>query len=195
MSLNKVFVFFISMPVFLISNEYKDKNVVKQKLAEMVKADQALRSKVNFANVDDMTLFDKIRKLDCQNVSQLKEILKIYDWVNITDFGKEADHDAWLLVQHADHDLDFQKFVLEKLSNLYPKNETAPKHYAYLYDRVAKAEGRPQRYGTQGNIENSKFVLYDVENKSDLDQFRSSVGLEPINDYIEMIKSLYGLPH
>lgn len=49
---------------------------------------------------------------------------------------------AWLLVQHMDHDISFQKWFLA----LLPKNS---EEYRYLYDRVAVNTGNPQKYNTQ----------------------------------------------
>ncbi len=87
---------------------------------------------------------------DRANTAELKRLLVVHGWPRRDDVGAEADDAAWLIVQHADLDLPFQKKVLVILDTARRDGGTAPKHYAYLYDRVASNERRPQLYGTQG---------------------------------------------
>jgi 8-oxo-dGTP pyrophosphatase MutT (NUDIX family)/RNA:NAD 2'-phosphotransferase (TPT1/KptA family)/GNAT superfamily N-acetyltransferase len=54
----------------------------------------------------------------------------------------KALHDAWLLVQHMDKDVAFQK---EFLKHLKPGTQD----FKYLTDRVAVNSGQPQQFGTQ----------------------------------------------
>src|SRR5260370_27596485 len=62
--------------------------------------------------------------------------------------GKYASESAWLLVQHADHDLAFQKMCLD-LMKAQAAGEVSPANMACLEDRGRVGEGRPQFYGTQ----------------------------------------------
>ncbi len=85
----------------------------------------------------------------------LKSLLRDREWFKISEFGPDAEDNAWFLVQHADCDPSFQKKVLGVLEKLYPLGEVRPAHYAYLYDRVASSlcnpsQQRSERYGTQG---------------------------------------------
>lgn len=59
----------------------------------------------------------------------------------ITQDGKLLDL-AWLLVQHMDNDLSFQKWFLAYLPE-------GSENYKYLSDRVLRGEGKKQRFGTQ----------------------------------------------
>ena len=119
-----------------------------------------------------------------------------YSWFTISEWGKAADGNAWLLVQHADHDREFQQDILAKLEKLYPIGETRPDHYAYLYDRVATAFQDPakrtlQRYGTQGKcIGPGKWEPFPIEDPDQVDARRASVGLPPLAEYIERFKDI-----
>jgi hypothetical protein len=42
---------------------------------------------------------EKMGEVDRANTSEMKEILNVHGWMRISVFGKEADGDAWLLVQ------------------------------------------------------------------------------------------------
>ena len=153
----------------------------------MVQADQAVRAKVNLSNPDE-SLRDEMLEIDRANTEVLKRFLAVHSWITISKFGAQADHDTWMLVQHADHDVVFQKEMLSKLKKLYSQKETNPTHYAYLYDRVAMHEGRPQRYGTQMNLVNGELVLHDIEDKEQVDTYRSSVGLPSLEKYMELMR-------
>lgn len=121
---------------------------------------------------------------DIDNTAWLKAQLAESGWFRISVYGPNADKNAWLLVQHADHDVAFQKQVLSLLEPLIPLKETSPSNYAYLYDRVAIAEKRAQRYGTQGRcIGDKKWKAFEVENPDQLDARRASVGLMPQAEY------------
>lgn len=182
--------------VFFLVNVYGpsiSKELVKKQLQEMIDQDQLLRLKIlqqmesnNSCNFDPELVLE-MEKLDKQNTNALKTILNTYSWINISSFGQEADHNAWLLVQHADHDIEFQKKVLGMLEKLYPLKETRPDHFAYLYDRVAKNENRLQRYGTQGNIINGKWIPDEIENIEKLDAYRYTIGLPPYEQYLNQL--------
>lgn len=181
-----------------------DKNWVKSKISFMVEIDQYMRSMWSFPSKNNYTQeeTDYFKKqflprndaLDSRNTDEIKELLKAYRWFTISEFGKEADSQAWLIVQHADLDLQFQKEILNILTDLWPKNETSPENYAYLFDRVAAAWGDPtkrslQRYGTQGQCLGSKiWEPIPMEDPQHIDERRSSVGLNTLSEYKIQVK-------
>lgn len=189
-----------------IPENYDDKNWIKQKLLHMYEVDQYMRNYTSVPDIHEYTpkerrffsqeFLPRFREVDAQNTLEMKKILKIYDWIKISDFGPEADGNAWLLVQHADEDPLFQKEVLEKLGKLYKQGETQPANYAYLYDRVAvssknDSSKKLQRYGTQGMcIGPGKWVPHPMEDPSRIDQRRKEVGLGTLQEYIDIFKEI-----
>lgn len=157
----------------------------------MVEVDQEIRFKITnsstFENIDKSVRLE-LEKISKENIKYLKQILNKYDWVTISEFDKEADHNAWLLVQHADNDIEFQKRILTKLEKFYLLKKTSSANYAYLYDRVAINEDKLQRYGTQGNIINGKWAAYPIEDQDNLDLRRKSVELSSFQEYLDAIK-------
>jgi len=133
---------------------------------------------------------NRFLELDRQNTADLKSLLKTHSWFTISEFGKKCDSNAWLLVQHADHDREFQEQVLAKLEKLYPVGETRPMNYAYLYDRLATAWQDPakrhlQRFGTQGHcVGPGKWEPFPIEDEANVDARRAAVGLPPLAEYI-----------
>lgn len=126
-------------------------------------------------------------RVDNANLQWLKADLAAHGWPKISQYGAGADSQAWLLVQHADQDLPFQREVLTLLEALLPAKETSAKNYAYLYDRVAVAEGRPQRYGTQGHCTGpGTWASREVEDPANLDKRRAEMGLNSELEYMKM---------
>jgi hypothetical protein len=62
---------------------------------------------------------------------------------------------------------------------------------APLTDRILVRSNRPQRYGTQLSLINGKFVLKPIENKEQLDNLRTDVGLPPIEGYLKLVAECY----
>jgi hypothetical protein len=121
--------------------------------------------------------------VDCEDTAWLRGQLEAIGWFDIPTYGAQADKDAWLLVQHADRDREFQRNTLAYLQGL-PPGQTDPRNLAYLWDRVANGEGRPQRYGTQGQCQpDGTWKPGDVEDFDRLDERRASLDLEPIAEH------------
>ncbi|PIB95561.1 hypothetical protein CSW60_13255 [Caulobacter sp. X] len=122
-------------------------------------------------------------RIDADNVAWIKREVRSRGWFEISRYGREAEKDAWLLAQHADEDIAFQTEILARLDALRTKGETDPKNYAYLYDRVAINNGRPQRYGTQGGCRDGKRFTFPLEASANVDQLRAEVGLTTLAEY------------
>lgn len=107
-----------------------DRAQIKQQLSCMVAADQFLRAKINHSHLDQ-DLLKEIREKDQEHLEKLKVIINNHYWITFSEFGEEADHHAWLVAQHADCDIEFQKEILDKLEKLYPLKETCTKKFVF----------------------------------------------------------------
>ena len=190
-----------------IPADLNDKKWVEKKLDHMVEIDQYMRDfavntpfRDSYSNEEKTEFSNQIMpkwgQIDSQNTADMKAMLKRYEWFTISAFGSHCDAQAWLLVQHADLDLSFQKDVLRILEKLWPRGETSAKNYAYLYDRVATsandpAQRQPQRYGTQGTCKGpGAWEPFSNEDPEHLDQRRASVGLGTEAEYIAVFKNI-----
>lgn len=79
----------------------------------------------------------------------LKEIYDKYGFVGFDLAGEDGSRNFWLMVQHSDHNPDFQKGVLEKMKIEVDKENATPSNYGLLVDRVNLNTGNKQIYGTQ----------------------------------------------
>ncbi|MBI5405741.1 hypothetical protein HY972_01775 [Candidatus Kaiserbacteria bacterium] len=159
-------------------------------LQKMVDSDQKAiqkRQKKGVVNV-------RILKL---NTKRLKEIVASYGWPSVSLVGKEGSKNAWLLVQHAYHDLRFQKKCLALMSRAAKKNpeDIIPMHIAFLTDRIRVNEGKPQKFGTQFYTnKKEEFTYWPVRDIKNVDKRRAAYGIEPFAEYVEAAKSFQLAP-
>lgn len=120
-----------------------------------------------------------------QNQRWLQQQLQTTGWFDISKTSADASQAAWLMVQHADWDPQWQQQVLQLLQPKVKQGEFQPRYFAYLADRVAINTGQSQRYGTQGACDNQsgQWQPFAVENAAQLDLKRQEMELEPIEQY------------
>lgn len=128
-----------------------------------------------------------LRRGDSENTDRLRAIIEAIGWPTRSKVGQIAEHQAWLLAQHADADREFQRRCLA-LMRAEPAGEVCPQHVAYLDDRLACAEGRPQRYGTQLRPSGAGVEPLPLLDGARVDEWRAGVGLEPLADYLRSAK-------
>lgn len=121
---------------------------------------------------------------DGENTAWFKADVAANGWFRISGHGEEASRAAWLLAQHADRDRPFQRHVLGLLEPLVESGEVGASNYAYLFDRVAVAGDRPQRYGTQGRcISAGIWEPFPLEDAGIVETLREAVEIGSLADY------------
>jgi hypothetical protein len=184
---------------------------LRRELLERFKTDQEVRNReINWASehganvealskdklsAEERTIFEKItaecEKVDGENTKWLMQVIDERGWPTIAMVGKDGANAAWLLVQHADHNVKFQRKCLDLMTKL-PKVEVSRSELAYLTDRVLLAEGKNQIYGTQFSNEDGQFRPRPLEDEVNVDKRRAEVGLEPLADYAKTMQQMYG---
>ena len=142
----------------------------------MADGDQRMRSEVA-ANARQWDA-----SVDERNARRMRAIVKEIGWPTTSKVGAQAEHMAWLLVQHAG--LEFQKECFALMAR-EPADEVCTRHLAYLEDRIRVREGLPQRYGTQLQKSDDGWEPLPTQDPEDLDARRRAVGLEPIAEYLD----------
>jgi tetratricopeptide (TPR) repeat protein len=156
---------------------------LRDEILKMVEVDQAARMELARGNFKDEAAKERLRAIDTQNTARMKDIIARKGWPTRTLVGQRASHAAWLLVQHADLDLEFQKQCLPLLEKAVAQGEATPANLAYLTDRVLVAEKKPQRYGTQFHEVDGKQVPQPIEDEANVDARRAAVGLGTLAEY------------
>jgi len=147
----------------------------------MAEADQAMR-----AQAERSDRWDK--GLDKKHVSQLECIISNHGWPTIPLVGKKASFNAWLIAQHADHNLAFQKRALTLIKESHQRDarSVSPSCIAFLTDRILVAEGRKQIFGTQFYRNKSgDFVPRPILDIVNIEARRSAYGLASFAEDLE----------
>ena len=128
---------------------------IVQTLTDVYNEDQRVRRKGDFNAVISADL--KNQKI----IWELLPILEKYNWDKRYTFGKHRisiGFILWLIIQHADNNVDLQKEFLQKYNNrLNPSNK------AYLQDRIAVNTQQFQTYATQWNNEGELRFFRPIE--------------------------------
>jgi len=175
--------------LFHVSNYH---HPLLDRLREMYKEDQ--ESCFQWINAEEdkkdeySNLIMNIRR---KHNHELKEIIQQYGWPTYESIGTEGSEALWLLVQHQDEDVEFQKLCLGLLKSRVEQGQASYKNYAYLLDRTRMNEKLPQIYGTQWGGNKGEIAPYQVENIGQLDERRSQAGLCSLSEYKELLKKAY----
>lgn len=151
---------------------------ISQKILERVKFDQNFRLS---PDIENKTLEDFL-EIDNVTLILLKEIVSEVGAITISRFGKDISHNAWLLVQHCDHDETFQENYLNLM--LQNPSDFSKVDIAYLTDRVAINRDRPQIYATQFlKYEGGKYKPMETIDPKNVDKRRQEVGIITLKEY------------
>lgn len=186
--------FFFLIPFSVTFSVLADNTTLSDELKAMYEKDQ----KACFAIIESGDLGSEesakmVEAINQENLLRLKGIIERFGWPGFKLVGEEGADKMWLLVQHSDRDLEFQKTCLELLKAAVAKNDAPKRHLAYLTDRVLFNQGLPQLYGTQIQIVNGQAIAWTIENEDQLDKCRADMGLEPFNEYLSFFKKVYHL--
>jgi hypothetical protein len=168
--------------------EKKLKNpALRRKINLMVISDQQLRyKKIQAKDPKELEKIDQeIRESDQKNWLEAKNIVGTHGWPKLSDIGKDGQNNLWLIVQHADHDICFQRTVLEKMKPLLKSNEVNVENYAFLTDRVLCNLNYLQEYGTQVNWTTNGMAssFRDIRQEWNVNEKRKKLGLPSLETY------------
>lgn len=181
--------------------ECQDHAALAKRFAEMVELDQYVRrapSGLFELQIDEATrnevmtrMMTGAMRVDAEHTSELRAYIEAKGWPRVSEVGETVSHNAWIIAQHADQDRAFQKDVLRRLEELLPEGEVSGRNYAYLWDRVARGEDRPQRYGTQGRcVGPATWEPDEIEDAANVDARRAARGLSTLAEYRTMFVEL-----
>jgi len=121
---------------------------------------------------------------DRDNTEWLKADVAANGWYTVPVNGARASSSAWLMAQHADRDRDFQRHVLALMEPMVATGEVSLSNFAYLWDRVAVGENRPQRYGTQGRCTApNRWEPNEIEDMSRVEALREEADIGSLTEY------------
>jgi hypothetical protein len=125
--------------------------------------------------------------MDADNLIWLKKLVKDNGIPTVAQVGESGVHWTWLLVQHADDDLQFQISAQPIFAQRQEAGELPADDLAKLTDRVLLAAGKPQRFGTQFDWYSGQFTPKGAAKIADIEANRQALGLMRLTDYACMM--------
>lgn len=187
----------------------KQKDTDKKVTGDKVEFNQDLVDELKkMAEIDQVAAYipqGKYKKLSQEEWNSFKDsvftthqkrLLKIFKkngFVGIDIAGNEGSMNFWLMVQHSDHNPDFQKEVLKKMKIEVDKENADPSNYGLLVDRVKLNTGHAQIYGTQVtyNMHTGQAYPKKLADSVTVNKRRKSIGLEPIEIYLNDMSKMH----
>lgn len=162
---------------------------IAEKIIDLKDADLDLRDKL----IRDGQLGDgyheEMEKLHKKNTAVLNEIINRIGYPTIDKVGKKACEAAWLVIQHSIGNPSFMKKCVTLLKHASLENDVDQKQLAYLTDRIAGFEGKPQLYGTQFDWdEKGELSPNEIDDLTKVNQRRKAVGLNRLEEQIEIMR-------
>lgn len=170
----------------------KEDQAVRAKLSELMKK---AGGKLDTGTPEFEEVEAEMRKIDDANRAWVKGVVEKHGYPGIGLVGADGERAAFLLIQHAAGDREFQKKCLDLLTTAVKAKDAAPAHLAYLTDRVRVVAGEKQLYGTQlTRNKDGELVASPIEDEANVDARRKEVGLPPLADYLKLVRGGSGAP-
>ena len=163
--------------------------VLAQRIIALKKADLQRRQELIQNGQLGKGYDEEMEALHNHNAAALDVIIKEIGYPTVDKVGEQGSEAAWLVIQHAISRPAFMKKCAQLLERAVGRKEASPISLAYLTDRIATFEGKPQRYGTQFDWDEYGELspkLYD--NLIEVEQRRKSIGLNTLEQQTEIIR-------
>jgi len=163
---------------------------IRQQLLAMVAEDRRVRTELAATGELYQGYAPRMEDVHRRNAEDLLAIVREHGWPGRALVGEDGVHAAWLVLQHAIGQPDVQRGCLSLLRDAVAHGDATPAQVAYLEDRIAFFERRPQRYGTQFDWDERGFMNpWRIEDPEGVDARRAEVGLPPLADRIAQIRA------
>lgn len=161
---------------------------VLKSLTDMRALDQSYRQGNGDLNVS-LTTIDSLNRI------KLDSLINIYGWLGYKEVGKSGENASFLIAQHSDRDLNFQKKCLLEMKKQLVEGNIYPPNYALLYDRVKINNGEAQLFGSQVEINSTsnRFESKKTLSPELVNAYRLYFGLDTIESYLELMNKRNGL--
>ncbi len=131
----------------------------------------------------------EMEALHDSNAKELSQIIDSIGYPTTDKLGKGANEAAWLIIQHSIRQPDFMKKCAKLLENAVNENKADPIKLAYLTDRIAVFEGKPQHYGTQFDWdENGEMSPNPFDDLTKVNNRRKSIGLNTLEEQTQVMR-------
>jgi hypothetical protein len=162
---------------------------LRAELIQMAKEDRETRDELlRSGNLPKDGYAKEMKRVHERNNARMREIIEQYGWPGRSLVGADGCEAAWLIVQHAVLESEFQRQCLSLLEQAVGAGEAPGWQLAYLTDRVLMNEGKEQIYGTQYlPVKGGKSISYKIADAENVDARRRAVGLSSLEENTKRI--------
>ncbi len=166
--------------------------ILKNELIAMADEDQRILKELHDkGELGTVEYHPQIKNIHEKNTRRMKEIIAEVGWPGINLVGEDGAEAAWLIVQHAVLDKSFMESCLPLLEKAVASKQAKGRHLAFLHDRILTMSGKPQKYGTQFDInENGDVAAFPIENPQIVDRLREEIGLESLAERTKQMQKI-----
>jgi hypothetical protein len=133
-------------------------------------------------------------EVDAYNLRLLKHIIEQDGFPTTKMVGVDGVRAAFTLTQHADADPQFQAKILYVATPRLKEGEIEGQEYALLTDRVLRAQGKPQRYGSQFGGSEEGMKPDPIADEAHVDERRNALGMVSLANYSCVLHAMYAPP-
>ncbi len=163
--------------------------IIAEKIIKLKDADLELRNQLirsgNLGNRYNKEMAD----LHNRNAKKLNKIIKLIGYPTKAKVGEQASDAAWLIIQHSIGQPEFMRKCAYLLEQAVSEKRANPKHLAFLKDRIASYEGKPQIYGSSFDWdEQGEMSPKPYDDLTKVNQRRKSLGLNTIQEQTQIMR-------
>ncbi|WP_018719504.1 DUF6624 domain-containing protein [Arhodomonas aquaeolei] len=168
-------------------------DALRHELLAMQAADQdLLQTLIETGELERHAYHPRMRAVHERNNARMRAILDTHGWPGGRLVGDDGARAAWLIVQHAVLDPGLMRRALPLLAAAVDDGDADGWCLAYLEDRLRTLADRPQRYGTQHDIDaGGRAYPLPIEDPAGVDERRRAVGLDPLAEATARIQRRY----
>ena len=163
--------------IAILENVYEEDQKYRQELG-------AIEKKYGRESEELKKQWELINQKDAVNLIKVQNILDEKGWLAPSVIGSQGNSTLFLVIQHSG--IEVQEKYLPMMRDAVKKGNASGSSLALLEDRVALRKGGKQIYGSQisRDPESGIYNVMPLEDPTNVDLRRASVGLGPISEYI-----------
>jgi len=166
--------------------KYKE---LAERIINLKKVDLAYRNKLIQAGQLGDGYDEGMADLHNKNARILEEIIDEIGFPTSDKVGEAGSEAAWLVIQHAIGQPDFMRKCEKLLAEVANENKAYQVYLAYLSDRIAVFEGRPQLYGTQFDWDEfGKLSPQAFADEARVNERRQTIGLNTLAEQTQLMR-------
>ncbi len=163
---------------------------LRKQLLDLASLDHETRAELATSGELGAGYHPRMAAVHAENAEALIRIIDATGWPGTSRVGDDGANAAWLILQHAIANPALQKRCLPLIRQAVENGEAPAHQAAYLEDRIACFERRPQKFGTQFDWDdNGEMSPLPLADDARVDEYRASVGLNSLAERTREIRS------